>query len=852
MLALKENGEVWAWGANDEEQLGQPNSQKHSLAPIQITLPAKRKAIQVSGGERHSLVLLDDHTVLSFGGNREGQLGREGKSPSVIDGLTNITAISAGGRHSLVLKKDGTVWAFGSNCFGQLGDGTRTQQTKAVQIQGINHPEANPVVAVAAGLESSYALTQEGTVLAWGANSSGQLGDGSKTDSPSPVAVKNLSGIIAIVAGYHFAGALKNDGTVWSWGVRSPKQGERKDRDSASPPQQVVEITDAIRIAAGSEHIAIVRLDGSMWTLGSNSKGQLAVEKAWPGSMMTSPQASVLKSDVEKVTAGIDSTYALKKDGTISAFGSFQCGQMGDGSFSHATPVQMYEERGASKIACGASHSVVLRADGSVGWLGFYNTHNPSVEEQNPHDPSYQLKILSSLGNIIQVASGDQHTVALRSDGTVWAYGMGNKGQLGNSKFESSMMPVQVAEITGAKAVAAGGDSSLAIISDDSVVTWGSNNFGQLGDGTTMDRSVPVAISKLTQVTAAAMGKDHALLIRKEDGTVWIWGDNKDEQLVGNKTPILSVPQQVPGLSHVKAVAAGEGFSLALLENKSVVAWGVNHFGQLGLGDTPLHSTPTAIPHLTDVEQIAAGSSHVIARLKNGTLKAWGSNDLGQVGDGTFTNQLSPVAVKELTSITDISAGKSHSFAVRGDHTAWSWGNNANEQLGVSATRQHRSAIRLVANSADTDADGIPDGLERTYFGNLFHNGAADSDGDGWNDSQEILLGTNPILADTDSDNLTDIADSSPRGNYEQAGENIIASIGDHRSMSGPDSALRSKGLLNSEIKKTLIIISNSNSHTSERAAHSENNSDQNEDNVYSDISVIFPANGEVLECKFF
>lgn len=381
------------------------------------------------------------------------------------------------------------------------------------------------------------------------------------------------------------------------------------------------------------------------------------------------------------ISAGV---MVLKENGEVRTRDINNSEQRPHGIVSQPIPVQITEEPRVKQLTCGASHTVIRRTDHSVGWLGFYDAQESPQEKRNLNEQKDRLRILSNIGNITQIASGDEHTLLLRSDRTVWAYGKGEKGQLGNGKNETSMMPVPVTGLTGVVAIAAGGESSLAIYGDGFVATWGSNKFGQLGDGTTDNHSTPVTITGLTPINAAAMGKDHALAVSKQDGTVRIWGNNKDRQILDSSTAKITVPQKVPQLSGVQAVAAGEGFSLALLNDNTVSIWGALPSGQKSLPDgqnrgpenTFATSMPTRILGLENVVQIAAGSSHALARLQNGTLKAWGLNDLGQLGDGTRNNQHSPVAVKGLEGITDIAVGTKHSCAVRNDYTAWSWGGN--------------------------------------------------------------------------------------------------------------------------------------------------------------------------------
>ena len=392
--------------------------------------------------------------------------------------------------------------------------------------------------------------------------------------------------------------------------------------------------------------------------------------------------------------------------------------QLPDETLSKLVPIQVLKEPRVKQVACGASHTVIRRTDHSVGWLGFYDIEKCPQREKNVNEQTGYLRILDSIENVIQIASGDEHTLLLRSDRTVWAYGKGEKGQLGNGRNETSMIPVPVTGLTGIVAIAAGGDSSLAIDGDGFVATWGSNEFGQLGDGTTDNRSTPVSITGLTKVAAAAVGKEH-VLVCKEDGTVWIWGNNMDRQIIDSSETKITAPKRVLQLSGARAVAAGDRFSLVLLNDNTVSAWGASPDGQKTLPSRRkslsdgqngtlknllITSTPTQISGLENVVQIAAGSSHALARLQNGTLKAWGLNDLGQLGDGTRKNQHSPVVVKGLEGITDIAAGAKHSCAVRNDHTAWSWGGKPTDIADGSKTpKSDSNKLCVKKNSAVRD-----------------------------------------------------------------------------------------------------------------------------------------------------
>ncbi|WP_158620279.1 MULTISPECIES: hypothetical protein [Corallococcus] len=235
---------------------------------------------------------------------------------------------------------------------------------------------------------------------------------------------------------------------------------------------------------------------------------------------------------------------------------------------------------------------------------------------------------------MVSTAAGDNHVLALKSDGTVWAWGRNFSGQSGNNdewKYDV-YTPTQVPGLTGMVALAAGGESSVALKSDGTVWAWSKNASGQLGDGTTTNRLTPIQVPGLTGVVALASGPYYTLAV-KLDGTVWT-------------SSFYSFQGTVPGLAGVVALAAGASHSLALKSDGTVWAWGRNAYGQLGDGTTTnRYDSVVRVPGLSGVTSIAAGEFHSIAAGADGTVWAWGSNANGELGDGTTTAKLSPVRV---------------------------------------------------------------------------------------------------------------------------------------------------------------------------------------------------------------
>ncbi len=293
----------------------------------------------------------------------------------------------------------------------------------------------------------------------------------------------------------------------------------------------------------------------------------------------------------------------------------------------------------------------------------------------------------------------------------MWAWGYNVDGQLGDNTTTSRSTPVQVlgpggtGTLSGVAAVAGGTDDSLAVKSDGSVWAWGANAFGELGDNTTTSRSTPVQVlgpggtGTLSGVVAIAAGDEYSVAV-KSDGSVWDWGLNEFGELGDNTKTDSSTPVQVLGpggtgtLSGVAAIAAGADHSLALKSDGSVWAWGANAFGQLGDNTKTSRSTPVQVlgpggtGTLSGVVAIAAGEDHSLAVKSDGSVWAWGYNVDGALGDNTTTNSSTPVQVLgpggtgTLSGVVAVAAGSFYSLALKSDGSVWAWGSNPNGELG--------------------------------------------------------------------------------------------------------------------------------------------------------------------------
>jgi len=385
--------------------------------------------------------------AVAWGENEVGQLGvgntLGADLPSAISGLGDVTSLAGGGRHGLARLSGGTVVDWGENNWGQLGVGTHTgpeschaayaeasDYTVACSLKPVPVSGLSGVVAIAAGAQHSLALLSDGTVMAWGDNEVGQLGDGStsgpehcyKEEEPTqcstrPIPVSGLSEVTAIAAGQNYSLALLKNGTVMAWG--SDSWEEPGGFWSYDEPTPVAGLTGVTAIAAGVDGETSLALlsNGTVMAWGANEVGELG-----DGTLVGSnvPVAVSGLSEIRAIAIGDEAGLALRDDGTVMSWGSNISGQLGIGTFTGPTECFLYN---------------------------FCSTTPVQV---------------SGLEHVTAIAGGGGQSLALLGDGTVMAWGLNWDGQLGIGTRESSDAPVAVSGLTEASAIAGGDDFSLA------------------------------------------------------------------------------------------------------------------------------------------------------------------------------------------------------------------------------------------------------------------------------------------------------------------------------------------------------------------------------------------------------
>lgn len=331
---------------------------------------------------------------------------------------------------------------------------------------------------------------------------------------------------------------------------------------------------------------------------------------------------------------------------------------------------------GAKTIAGGDLCTAALRADGTLWTWGLGDGTFTTTNSPQPVQPTN--------ANWRVVAAFD-HSLGIRTDGSLWAWGASAAGQLGNGtngQNANTPQPVQPAETW--QAVATGREHSMALRADGTLWTWGYNGFGQLGTGNRISTNIPQPILTNRTWVAVAAGASHSVALRS-DGTLWAWGSNLHGQLGGGNYSDFSSPQIVAINMRWLAITAAGGHNLALRSDGTLWTWGLNNSGQLGNGTFTTTNTPQPILTNMTWKTVAVGYHHSMALRTDGTLWTWGLNTDGQLGNGTTDNASTPQPIlTNVTWQTMEAGGTGHTVALRSDGTLWAWGNNTYGQLGNS------------------------------------------------------------------------------------------------------------------------------------------------------------------------
>jgi len=724
-LAIREDGLLYGWGYNANGQLGNGTLTNVNL-PVAVSGDATWTA--VSAGGSHSLGIRGDGTLWGWGSNGYGQLGRpvggNYTAPVQIGGDSDWKAVAASAGGTFALKNDGSLWSCGYNWDGQLGQGTVYPTYQVTTLTRIGTD--NDWSAVSSTGNHSVALKTNGTVWAWGRNNNtptGVLGQGDTVNRPSPTQVGTDTDWVKIVAGDRNSAAIKSDGSLWTWGENSSGQLGIGNVSAPNVPRRVGTANDWDEVVYGSgdmyglttagnlrgagytpylataasqysytytyvpESLGWMRYGAGVPVLLSDTTGSQTIDVKYsdeagnlltlsdsiaiaPGSaptMTLNDGADRTSSNYLKATAVVPGATAMRvghkwqevhagfgyttlhvKDGPVEFAGVGNMAEQGDGSLTFRTTT--FEPGGMDTVwkyySAGDQHSVAVAKDGTLWTWGYSSKGEIGIPGSQAPSP-----VCIDAENTYKAVAGGMHvSFAIRSDGTLWAWGLNDYGQLGDGTKTNRITPVQVGTDTDWASVSNWGAHTVGLKNDGTLMAWGIGNSGQLGQGDLLERLTPTVVQPGTQWLMAKAGPDHTIAIRSDD-SLWTWGANGSGQLGDGTNTNRTLPVRV-GVYPWKYVAAGYCCSLAIRADGTLWAFGNNSGAQLGDGGLTNRNTPGKIGTRNDWECVDSGGTtdfgqttryHSVGSTADGRIFTWGFNGWGALGDGTYTLRSSPV-----------------------------------------------------------------------------------------------------------------------------------------------------------------------------------------------------------------
>ena len=713
-VAVTSDGMITTWGLNTTGQLGN-HSTSPSPVPVQVVANgslAGKTVTQVRAGANFNLALTNDGQVHAWGANGSGQLGIGSTThslvPARVSGLlsgSTVVSIGAGNAHSTALTADGHPFVWGSDGYGELGNGVGSEASASVPrlVPGLGPAAGRRVAAVFSGGSRNHALTDPGpprirvNPLDRTANVGATARFTAAVSHPFPTSVRwqmsasgvggpfqDLTNEPSAATGTLELGALETipDGAAFravfssiSGNATSTPAVLRKIEWPAMFSSSAGPLSSVTAASVAGDLLPVLDFEptpGTNLTL-IRTTGPAPIS----GRFANLPQGSVVPLTYQGVTYHFIANYHGDNGRSLvlhwPANQVFGWGRGDAGLFGNATSQTLPIKIPTGGVMAGKTittlshtggHVLALTSDGKVFAWG--KNGNGQLGNGSTTDSSQPVAVDGGAlegKSVVAVSAGSLHSLALTSEGRIIVWGQLRSG---HGIKPNSLLPVELSPggpITRETVVAisAGGTFDLALTAGGEIYGWGSNNFGQLGSYNTQYQPEPVLIGKgeigTRMVTAIAAGSDHALALAA-DGRVYAWGSNQYGALgIGNSTPGFHSPTPVAVVStgalagrSVTAIAAVSSRSMVLTGDGRVFGWGINWNGELGTGTTASSLVPVQVDSSGAlagkfVTHLACGSSHTVVLTRDGAISAWGDNGNGELGYPGWEDSLVPVIV---------------------------------------------------------------------------------------------------------------------------------------------------------------------------------------------------------------
>ena len=668
--AVTSVGTAYCWGANDRGQLGDATSVSRN-EPVLVA--GDLRWVSVASGSGFTCGVATTGSAYCWGANDVGQLGDgtliDRGSPVSVSSSALWTSVTAGGAHACAVTASSTfsltglAYCWGRNSDGQLGDGTTTGRQVPTAVSS-----ARLWTNLSAGGDHTCGLTAtvdgslEGTALCWGANGSGQVGDGTTSSRSTPNVVSASLALKGISAGYRHTCAVTASSTFTvagiakCWGLNTNGElGDGSTTSSTVPTTVAGSITWAMVGSGGSStgsHSCGIAQSGASYCWGANTSGQVGDATT---TSRTSPTAVTGALTWQSISVGASHTCAITTGLVPNCWGKNEGGQLGAG-FSAVRP---------------------LPADISGGFT--WTT----------------------------LTVGDRHACGIVGSGVAYCWGENASGQLGEGSTTARKFPTRVSGGLAWKAISAGHAHTCGVTVAGVAYCWGANLEGQVGDGTIGSmRSTPGLVAGLLSWATVGAGTSHTCGTTTAS-VAYCWGGNGYGQLGDGSTTSKTAPVAVSPLpgqasSTWTTVRAGGSHTCGVTSGTVAACWGSNASGQLGDGTSVSRTAPAPVT-VTDIASqpmwtsVSAGGTHSCGLTTGSTVYCWGANGAGQVGDGTFQSKVSPAVVR--SSMSRVDAGQATTCGVRTTGEALCWGGNDTGQLGNGTRVSENTPVTVFSGS---------------------------------------------------------------------------------------------------------------------------------------------------------
>ncbi len=716
-IFLTENGKIFTFGKNNFGQLGIGTTGDKEL-PIEIsglsniikvkavnntTFALDNKGIVYAWGEGYTKIpqklsinynvidisrnyfLADDGKVRTLTGNSEIQLClRQNPDPEILEIVNEkIVQISEGTNHLLLLSESGKIYSYGDNVYGQLGDGGTLGKTNFISTV-VSVSEGNileNIIEVSAGNRFSLALTNSGKVYAWGINGQMQLGNNLMQDSWYAIMQQDLNNIEKIDAGYYHSSAIDQQGDVWTWG--NGKAGELGNyaNDNYAKPQlvgkNIIETNTNNIVIEEQETFSLTSIFNT-FNLYEEKDSNIVYESK------DTSKVTVNSNTGEIVAISEGKSTVIAKEVVTNKIGVVQVRILKQGTFGENNNLRI-----EPKSVTSGKHTLLLKVDGTV-WTYGQNTYGQlgigtQVSIDNPVKINFDEGV-----KIVDIACGEEHSMALDNNGNVYVWGRNNYYQLGNSVDTYKTIPTKLTGISNIIKISAGNSNSFAVTQDKIVYSWGLNANGECGVGSYTNKITITKSKYLTDIIDIEPGKNHTLAL-KSTGDVLVTGSNLYGELGNGNHEIgkINVFAKVQSISNAVEIASGESHCIVIKDDGSVMVWGSNTYGGIGTGEIGTKNyLPILLPGIENIRYASASKGYTVLIDSTNSIYVSGLNNLGQLGNNTQTDLNAFTKLTTINNLISADSGIGYTVFTKTDGTVWACGDyNQGDITLISRTK---------------------------------------------------------------------------------------------------------------------------------------------------------------------